>query len=144
MNDERGRPDANTCFVCGPSNPIGLKLSFRLDGNRVCRSEFTPGPHHGGYDQVTHGGILFSVLDDVMANWFFLQGARAYTARCEIRYRQPVPIGTHLRLEGRQVRQRGPVGYMEGRALLADGTVVAEAEGTFMVVAGRIGDGAAT
>lgn len=135
MNEDRGRPDANTCFVCGPGNPIGLRLRFRLDEAGVCRSEFTPGPHHGGYDQVTHGGILFSALDDVMANWFFLQGARAYTARCEIRYRQPVPIGTPLLLEGRQVRKRGRVGYMEGRALLADGTVVAEAEGTFMIVA---------
>lgn len=135
MTDQRGRPDANTCFVCGPANPIGLRLRFRLDEAGVCHTEFTPGPDHGGYDQVTHGGILFSALDDVMANWFFLQGTRAYTARCEIRYRQPVPLGTRLRLEGRCLRRRGAVAYMEGRALVAaDGSLAAEAEGTFMIV----------
>ena len=39
-----------------------------------------------------HGGILYSLLDDVMANWSFLRGQRAHTARCEIRYRDVVPM----------------------------------------------------
>ena len=47
---------ANRCFVCGPSNPIGLHLQFRIDGD-VCRSEFTPGDGHMGYQGLTHGGI---------------------------------------------------------------------------------------
>ena len=38
------RPDANRCFVCGPGNPIGLRLHFHIDDQDVCRSEFTPGP----------------------------------------------------------------------------------------------------
>jgi hypothetical protein len=59
--------DGDKCFVCGPENNLGLKLVFRLEGD-VCRSEFTPSDMHCGYDGVTHGGIIFSVLDDVMAN----------------------------------------------------------------------------
>jgi acyl-coenzyme A thioesterase PaaI-like protein len=130
------RPDANRCFVCGPGNPVGLRLSFRLDDQDVCRSEFTPGPDHGGYDQLTHGGIVFSALDDVMANWMFLKGVRAHTARCEIRYRQPLAIGTRVLLEGRLVRQKGKVAFLEGRMLKAeDGSLVAETEASFMIVA---------
>ena len=130
------RPDANRCFVCGPGNPIGLRLHFHIDDQDVCRPEFTPGPDHGGYDQLTHGGIVFSALDDVMANWMFLKGIRAHTARCEIRYRQPLVIGTRVLLEGRLVRQKGKVAFLEGRMLMAaDGSLVAEAEASFMIVA---------
>jgi acyl-coenzyme A thioesterase PaaI-like protein len=105
-----------------------------MDGD-ICRAEFTPGENHVGYDQMTHGGIIFSVLDDVMANWLFLQGARAHTARCEIRYRQPVPIGTRLDLEGRLVKRKGPLAMLTGQACRVDnGTAVADAQASFMVV----------
>lgn len=131
---ERGRPDADGCFVCGPANPIGLRVTFRLE-NGFCRAEFTPADVHQGYDGVTHGGILFSVLDDVMANCLFLSGIRAYSARSEIRYRDPVPVGTPLRLEGRVKGRKGRFVMLEGRAFrAADGATVAEAESTFVVV----------
>lgn len=134
MPEPRGRADADACFVCGPANPIGLKIAFRLEGE-VCRAEFTPQAVHQGYDGVTHGGILFSALDDMMANWLFLRGARAYTVRGEIRYREPVPVGTPLRLEGRLKAAKGRFVTLEGRALRRDsGATVAEAESVFHVV----------
>jgi acyl-coenzyme A thioesterase PaaI-like protein len=134
LADDRGRPDANACFVCGPNNPAGLRVAFRLEGE-VCHAEFTPDPHHQGYDGVTHGGILYSLLDDVMANVLFLRGIRAYTAKCSIRYRDPVPVGTPLRLEGRELKRKGRFVILEGRVLRADsGDVAAEAESTFLLV----------
>ncbi len=126
---------ANRCFVCGPSNPIGLQIRFRLDGE-VCRAEFTPDAVHAGYDGVTHGGILFSLLDDVMANIIFLRGERCFTAKAEVRYRQPLPVGTAVRLEGRQQRRKGRLALLEGKVIRADtDEVVAEASGHFMVEA---------
>ena len=80
MGEERGRPDANHCFVCGPDNPDGLRIQYRMDGD-LCRASFTPSDAYVGYDEMTHGGIIFSALDDVMANWMFLQGIRAHTAK---------------------------------------------------------------
>ncbi len=129
------RSDANHCFVCGPANDFGLHLEFRLDGD-VCRSEFTPGPTHCGYDGVTHGGIVFSVLDDVMANWLFLKGLRAYTAKCDIRYKDSLPTGTAVRLEGRCVKQRGRLTIMQGTMIRTDtDQIVAECEASFMLAA---------
>lgn len=135
MNDsERGRPDGNRCFVCGPDNPDGLQLQFRLDGD-ICRSRFTPGANHCGYDDQTHGGILFSVLDDVMANWLFLRGIRAHTAKGEIRYREPVALGTSLELSGQLVKRKGRLVILEATATRAsDGVTVADAQATFMVI----------
>ena len=124
---------ANRCFVCGPGNPNGLQVRFRLDGE-VCRAEFTPDAIHAGYDGVTHGGILFSLLDDVMANIIFLRGERCFTAKAEVRYRQPLPVGTAVRLEGRQQRRKGRLALLEGKVIRTDTEeVVAEASGRFMV-----------
>ena len=130
----RGRPDANNCFACGPDNPIGLKIAFTLDEEKVCHGSFTAGDNHEGFHGVTHGGILFSALDDVMANWLFLQGLRGYTARCEIRYRQPTPTHVPLKLEGRCAKRRGRLVQLRGTAVRGDtGELVAETEATFMI-----------
>ena len=133
-NDLAKRNDANVCFVCGPDNPEGLRITFRLEDG-ICKAEYTPNPNQCGYDGITHGGILFSLLDDVMANWLFLQGERAFTARCEIRYREPAMAGTVLQLEGELLKRRGRRAELRGRALHPDDRrVLAEATATFVVV----------
>jgi acyl-coenzyme A thioesterase PaaI-like protein len=128
------RSDANNCFVCGPGNPIGLKLNFMLDGD-ICRSSFTPGSDHCGYDGVTHGGIVFSALDDVMANWLFLKGFKAFTARCDVRYRDALPVGTLVHLEGHCLKQKGRLTQMKGVMIRDDNEeIVAECEASFMMI----------
>jgi uncharacterized protein (TIGR00369 family) len=123
---------ANRCFVCGPGNPIGLGVRFRLEDER-CLAEFTPDARHVGYEGVTHGGILFALLDDVMANWLWLRGERCFTARAEVRYRAPLPIGVPIRLESSLVRRKGRLVQLEGRIVRQDSAdVVAEASGSFM------------
>ena len=125
--------DASKCFVCGPENNIGLKLKFRLDGD-ICRCEFTPKVEHCGYDDVTHGGIIFSVLDDVMANWIYLKGIRAYTAKCDIRYKDNLKIGTKVNVEGQCIKRRNRLILMEGKMVREDtGDTIAETQASFMI-----------
>ncbi len=133
MTESRGRDDANSCFVCGPENPIGLNLKFRLQDD-LCLAEFTPSQNHCGFDGVTHGGIIFSVLDDVMANWLFLKGIRGYTAKCDVRFKLPLPTECKVELEGRCLKQRSRLILMAGKAARADnGEVVAECQASFMI-----------
>ena len=136
MTEPRGRNDANNCFACGPDNAIGLRIQYRLDESGVCHGEFTPHDDHEGFQGVTHGGILFAALDDVMANWLFLQGIRGYTARCEIRYREPTPTHTRLLLEGSCEQRKARMVRLRGVAKRADnGATVAETAAVFMVEA---------
>ena len=127
------RDDGHNCFVCGPHNAIGLRVKFQLDGD-VCRGEFTPGRDHCGYDGITHGGILFSLLDDVMANWLYLKGLRCFTAKCEIRYRNPLPVGCRVLLAGKSLKRKRNVVVMEGLASRADtAEVIAECQASFFI-----------
>ena len=133
MSDIEARNDANNCFVCGTENPIGLNIDFKFVDEQ-CVGEFTPGENHVGFDGVTHGGIIFSVLDDLMANWLFLQGGRGYTAKCEIRYREPLPVGTTVRLECDLVQKKRKLLQLRAKAIRTDtDAVVAETEGSFMI-----------
>ncbi|MEL6449301.1 MAG: hotdog fold domain-containing protein [Pseudomonadota bacterium] len=125
--------DGSNCFACSSTNPIGLKICFSMEGE-LCVAEFTPGPNHVGYNDVVHGGILFTTMDDVMANWLCLQGRRAYTGKANIRYRREARVGETLRLEGACMRERRRLVELTARALIpATGEVVCEAEGTFML-----------
>jgi acyl-coenzyme A thioesterase PaaI-like protein len=124
--------NARQCFVCGPDNPVGLHLNFVLDGD-ICRGRFTPAETHCGFDGITHGGIIFSALDDVMANWIVLQGMQAFTAKVDLRYKSSLPTGTPVTLEGRCLKARGRLMQLQGRMLRADnGEVVAECDASFM------------
>ena len=127
------RDDASRCFVCGPDNPSGLGLTFTLDGER-CFGDFTPADHLGGFDGVTHGGIVFAVLDDAMANWFYLQGARGYTAKAEIRYRAPMPIGATAAVTCELLKRKGRLVQLSACARdRDDDTLFAECEASFML-----------
>ena len=133
MAERRARGDADHCFVCGPHNPIGLQLSFEVAGSR-CHGAYTSRPEHVGFDGVTHGGIVFSVLDDAMANWFFLQGARGYTAKSEIRYRAPMAIGATALIECEMIKRKGRLVQLKASAVdQTSGVLIAESEASFML-----------
>jgi acyl-coenzyme A thioesterase PaaI-like protein len=121
------------CFVCGDANPSGVHARFSLGATpHEMRAHFDTDPHHQGYPGRTHGGILASVLDETLGRAVTLHGNWAFTARLEVRYRQPVPIGTTVEVVARQVRDRGRFVEAEGEARLPDGQVVAEAKGLFL------------
>lgn len=125
--------DGKSCFVCGPANPISLGVKFRLEDD-TCKAEFTPGKNHSGWDGVTHGGIIFSVLDDVMANWIYLNGMKGYTAKCDVRFRNPLPTGCQVLLEGRRIKQRRNMVILEGKVTRADNQeLVADCQASFML-----------
>lgn len=122
------------CFACGQANPIGLRIRFELRDGEVT-AEFTANGNHVGYENTVHGGIIYSALDDVMANVLYLQNIKAHTARCEIRYRRPLEVGQTVRLRGWIDSERRRLYVLKGEARLADGNdLVADAEASFMRV----------
>ena len=121
------------CFACGPSNPIGLKLEFHFEGeDYVTRFEIKP--EYQGWRDLAHGGLLATVLDEVMTRIMWAKGINTVTGRLEVRYRHPAPVGSVLEVRGRITRQRPPLVETEAVATLPDGTVVAEAKSSSLEV----------
>ena len=124
---------APMCFACGVDNPIGLKIEFHVDGD-VCTAEFTPNENHVGFSDTIHGGIIYTILDDVTANILYQQARKAHTAKCEIRYRQPVRVGDRLMIKGWIENERRRLIILKGEVRRAvDDVLVADCESSFML-----------
>jgi len=123
-------PNSRHCFVCGLENPIGLKLAFYQDGDRVV-CEHTVPEDYNGYPGVVHGGIVASMLDEMLLRPFLLDDPNRfmYTARLTTRYRKPVPTQQPLKLVGWAVKDRGRVAESKAELYGPDGVLLAEAEG---------------
>ena len=90
---------------------------------------------HEGPPGRIHGGYLAGLFDDVLSGTVSLAGGRpAVTGRLRIRYRQATPIEADLRFEA-WVDHAGGRRVLSRARCLVDGTVTAEAEALFVVVA---------
>lgn len=126
----RKQPNSRHCFVCGLENPVGLRLAFYSTGPGEATCDYVAPEHYQGYPGVVHGGIVASMLDEIVGRAAMEAGPDRFmmTARLEVRYRQPVPIGVPLRLVGRLISRRARAASAAGQILLPDGTIGAEAE----------------
>lgn len=89
------------CFACGTANPIGLHLSFYRSGNTVC-SDITLGKHYEGWQNMAHGGIISTLVDEVMS-WAVMVFLKSFfvTRKMDLKYIRPVPIGVPLTVRAR-------------------------------------------
>ena len=122
------------CFGCGPLNPDGLRMRFEPVGEEsVC--EFRVPSEYQSWAGVVHGGIIALLLDEAVGWAAWHRGHPAVTGKLEVRYRQPLRLGEHVRVAARLERVRRTLIYAVGEIRrLSDGGVVAEATATLMDV----------
>ena len=126
-------PVYNMCFACGSANPIGLHLHFFAipDG---CISFFTPRREHQSYNDRMHGGLIMTLMDEVMGNYLFLTGGvPAYTGKMESRFRSPLLIGETVEIRCHEEKRRGQLVIMTAKIIKEDGTEAAEAVSHMML-----------
>ncbi len=125
------------CFACGTNNPIGLKLDFYRQGNSIC-SDVVLNKNHVGWQNMAHGGIISTLLDEIMS-WTVIYFKRAFsvTRSIQIRYLKPVPVETPLTLKG-TITSDGKARSCHAEAILLDskGKILAKGEGEFVVLSG--------
>ncbi len=113
------------CFGCGVNNPIGLKLKFVKDGDGI-RTEYKPDKMMQGWPGLLHGGIVATLLDEVMSNVAYATGKTCLTAEMNLRQRKPIDINETLVISAWITRHRSKIIETAGKICLKDGTVVAE------------------
>jgi acyl-coenzyme A thioesterase PaaI-like protein len=124
--------EPHRCFACGELNESGLRLELHADATG-CWTELTLEPQFQGWDSVAHGGIVATLLDEVMAWSVIGRDTWGVTARLNVAFRQPIPIGRPIRAEGWVTEDRRRTFHTAGRVLdLGTGAVLATGEGVFM------------
>jgi acyl-coenzyme A thioesterase PaaI-like protein len=135
--DER----AGHCFGCGPANPQGLHLTFTLETapQITAHTTLTLTRLHEGAEGYVHGGIIATMMDEVMSKLNRPLGVLAMTRNLEIDYLRPVPVSTPLHLSGRHISREGRKLFHTAELALASqdgqaGTVLARGKALFVIV----------
>lgn len=126
-------PHTRSCFVCGAHNPFGLKLDFETDG-RIVQTRFVPRAEWTGFQQTLHGGILATILDEVMVWACGVQTKRfAYCAEMTVRYNLPArPNEETLAIGELVVNRRNRLFEAKGEIRNAHGALIASSTGKYI------------
>jgi uncharacterized protein (TIGR00369 family) len=125
----------NVCFGCGGAYERGMQLTYEQDDavQRI-RGNFRLGAEYQGGAGFIHGGILATVLDEVMGKVCRFRGVHAVTAELTIEYLRPVPVDVDLVVEGYEAEMTGRNLFLVGEIRDVSGKVLARGKGRFVIV----------
>jgi acyl-coenzyme A thioesterase PaaI-like protein len=127
-------PWTRSCFVCGEENPEGLRARCFKAGNEI-ELPFVARRAHAGWSGVLHGGLIATVLDEVMT-WAAIVGSRkaCFAADFSVRLLKPLPPETSCLAVARLSEARRRIFDTEAWLRSEEGTVFARATGRYMPV----------
>jgi acyl-coenzyme A thioesterase PaaI-like protein len=118
--------DDRYCLCCGERNPNGFKMKFHYEGEKLFSETMIP-KEFQGFADVVHGGVLGTLLDELMVNLYWLKGEKAVTAEYQVRLKAPCPVNRKVFLSAWHLETKRNILLTAAEAKLEDGTVVAEA-----------------
>lgn len=131
----RKQPNSKMCLVCGLANPHSVAAEFYELANGELACLFTLREEHQSYPGRAHGGMITSLLDEVIGRAILVNRAEdawGVTVEFTTRFLKPVPLGTELRAVGRIVRDEERSYEGSGEILLPDGAVAAVGTGKYV------------
>jgi len=125
--------DDNRCFACGKDNPIGLGLDFTVEGDyTVSRLNFNR--NFAGWKNMVHGGILSTVLDEVMVKAAAENGFICVTAELNVRYKKPCRTEKEYVLKGKVTEVNKRLIFAEAGILDVSGKLLVSGQGKLFLI----------
>jgi len=113
-------------------NETGLHLKLQLASGR-CQVELMLPNQFEGWEGLIHGGIVCTILDEVMAWALVERDVWGVTARMSVDFRRPVLVGQAIRAEGWIVESKRRIQRTAGRIVdTQTGLELATAEATYV------------
>jgi acyl-coenzyme A thioesterase PaaI-like protein len=127
-------PEIEHCFGCGPKNPQGLHLEAQQEG-ALTVADFQGHQGLAGWDNMVHGGLVATILDEVAA-FAMLRHCRQYgmTRTMTVQYRRRTRWDLPLRAEA-ELKQRDGDRAMFTARIVQEGQVTVEGEVEFRLMA---------
>jgi acyl-coenzyme A thioesterase PaaI-like protein len=125
--------DDHYCLCCGEKNPMGFKMKFRFEGERILSEAVIP-KEYQGFANVVQRGVLGTLLDEVMVNLYWLKGEKAVTVDYQVRLKKPCPVDRKVHFSAWRIESKRNIHFTAGEARLDDGTIVAEATAKCMKI----------
>lgn len=126
----------NYCFVCGKNNPQGFKIEVRYsEAELMAETELAIPREYQGWADVIHGGILSTLLDELMAHAVWHFAGPGLTLSLEVRFHAPLKPDEPILVRGVLHTKNGSRRLAEGEIIrLADGTRIASGKSRFLLL----------
>jgi len=126
--------DDRYCFACGPLNPIGLHMEVSFRDNKAS-SRLTLEREFQGWQDIVHGGLIATILDEIMAHAVMHYVGQAVTTSLQITYRAPLHVGEEFQAVGYVVEQKSRAAVAEAEIRLTNNTnLIAKGESKFILL----------
>jgi acyl-coenzyme A thioesterase PaaI-like protein len=126
----------SSCFACGRDNPHGLHIRFAIDDRGAAEASWVPSRTWEGFENVIHGGILATAMDEAMAKTIVASGVEGLTCELRIRLRASVRPGSSLRVRGWVVEHHRRLIRTEASICSLAGKEYGHAWASFLVLPG--------
>ena len=120
----------DTSFVSGVENPKGMKMVPVIKDRKIYAKYIFEKSFEGGPGLV-HGGILSTVLDDMMGYATFTQNLFCVTANLNLNFRAPSPVDKEFELYAWVKEIDGNKVYAES-VIQSEDAIHVEADGLFI------------
>lgn len=121
------------CFGCSPVNPGGLHLNFRHEKDTTY-TDFFPDSTHQSYDGVFHGGLIITIMDELIGKHLMHRNHKTVTGRMNVRFKQTVPLQETVFFGCSIEKQRGSLFIVKAWADLKNGERAVTAEAHMMEI----------
>ena len=128
----------NYCFVCGKDNPQGFQIKVRYsEPEMAAETELSLPREYQGWAAVIHGGILSTLLDELMAHAVWRFAGPGLTLSMEVRFHAPLKPDEPIRVRGVLHTPNGSRRLAEGEIIrLSDGQRIASGKSRFLLLPG--------
>ncbi len=132
----------NYCFVCGKDNPQGFQIKVQYsEAEMAAETELSIPRDYQGWAEVIHGGILSTLLDELMAHAIWRFAGPGLTLSMEVRFHAPLTPDEPIRVRGVMQPANGSRRLAAGEIIrLADGQRIASGKSRFLLLGNQVED----
>ncbi len=128
-------PTHDGCYVCGQAHPRGLRIRFFTGILGQVHAQFKPDCTQTGYHNVVHGGVISTLLDELLGWPIALQTGRlAVTGELTVRFVKPMHAGHTYLAIAHPGTNRGKYWVGEGHIRDELGETYAKAHGKYFLI----------
>ncbi len=126
------------CFCCGTDNLTGLHMHFYLCGEYLLSTLTIPGTMRG-WDTIVHGGILSTIMDEIMA-WtaIFFTKKITFTKQMRTNFIHPIHINSEIKLISWIENNNGKEAEIKAEIYDSKGRLSTEGLGTYVLFSEKL------
>ncbi|MCP4536295.1 MAG: PaaI family thioesterase [Chloroflexi bacterium] len=128
-------PTYDGCYVCGQAHPRGLRIRFFAGLLGQVHAQFRPDCTQTSYQGIVHGGVISTLLDELLGWPIALQtGRMSLTGELTVRFVKPMHAGHTYLATAHPGTDQGKYWVGEGHVHDENGETYAKARGKYFLL----------